>query len=91
MVMAISVILISLDSSEESVGTSTARVILFGTIPTTIPATAPTADLPIIYDDASLIPTKTPTIPPLAPTIQYTSPFICTNSSDGDTSERPPS
>ncbi|GJS33026.1 hypothetical protein Tco_0531408 [Tanacetum coccineum] len=38
------VILISLDSSEESVGTSTARVILFGTIPTTIPSTAPTVD-----------------------------------------------
>ncbi|GJR23945.1 hypothetical protein Tco_0972472, partial [Tanacetum coccineum] len=64
--MAISVISISSDLSEESVGTSTARVILFGTIPTTIPATVPTADLPC------------------------PSPFICTNSSDGDTSERPP-
>nr|GEU39899.1 zinc finger, CCHC-type [Tanacetum cinerariifolium] len=42
------VISISSDSSVESVGTSTARVILFGTIPTTIP---PTTDLPVIHDD----------------------------------------
>ncbi|GJT55233.1 putative reverse transcriptase domain-containing protein [Tanacetum coccineum] len=71
---AISVISISLDSSEESVGTSTARVIFFGMIPTTVPATAPITDLPIIHDD-------TP----------YTSPFICTGSSNSDTSKRPPS
>ncbi|GJW97515.1 hypothetical protein Tco_0179323 [Tanacetum coccineum] len=77
LVMANSVISISLDSSEESVGTFTARVILFGTIPTTIPSIVPTVD--------------SPTIPPIAPTIQYTSPFICTDSSDSDTSERPPS
>ncbi|GKD84430.1 hypothetical protein Tco_1355584, partial [Tanacetum coccineum] len=50
-VMAISVILISSDSSKESVGTSTARVILFVTIPTTIPPTIPTVDLPVIHDD----------------------------------------
>ncbi|GJZ48299.1 hypothetical protein Tco_0602131 [Tanacetum coccineum] len=43
--MAFSVISISSDSSEDSVGTSTARVILFGTIPTTIPPTTPTTDL----------------------------------------------
>ncbi|GJU35920.1 putative reverse transcriptase domain-containing protein [Tanacetum coccineum] len=35
--------------------------------------------------------TIVPTIPPIAPTIQYTSPFICTDLSDSDTSERPPS
>ncbi|GJT63721.1 hypothetical protein Tco_1015201 [Tanacetum coccineum] len=35
--MAISVILVSSDSSEDSVGTPVGRVILFGTIPTTIP------------------------------------------------------
>nr|GEU90800.1 hypothetical protein [Tanacetum cinerariifolium] len=77
---------------------STARVILFGTILTTVPATIPTIDLPIIHDDTSLIPTDTPTISPIvpaipsiAPTIKYTSPFICTDSSDNDTSERPPS
>nr|GEU92641.1 hypothetical protein [Tanacetum cinerariifolium] len=40
--MAIFVISISLDSSEESVGTSTARVILFGMIPTNISPIVPT-------------------------------------------------
>ncbi|GJS74179.1 putative reverse transcriptase domain-containing protein [Tanacetum coccineum] len=50
---------------------------MFGTIPTTIPSTVPTID--------------SPTIPPIAPTIQYTSLFICTDSSDSDTFERPPS
>ncbi|GJX52507.1 hypothetical protein Tco_0280876 [Tanacetum coccineum] len=96
--MAISVISISSDSSEESVGISIARVILFGTIPTTISSTVPIVDLPISHDDTLLIPTDTPTIlpvvptiPPTAPTIQYISLFICTDSSDSNTSERPPS
>ncbi|GKB36659.1 putative reverse transcriptase domain-containing protein [Tanacetum coccineum] len=40
-VMAISVISISSDSSEDSVGTPIGREILFGTIPTTIPDTTP--------------------------------------------------
>ncbi|GKF10511.1 hypothetical protein Tco_0048437, partial [Tanacetum coccineum] len=40
-VMAISVISISSDSSEDSVGSPAGRVILFGTIPTTIPDTTP--------------------------------------------------
>ncbi|GJT71250.1 hypothetical protein Tco_1030536 [Tanacetum coccineum] len=92
--MDFSVISISSNSSEESVGTSTARVILFGTIPTTIPSTAPTTDLPVIHDDTPLVPTDTPTIPnipSIAPTIQYTSPFIDTNASDSDTPNTPPS
>ncbi|GJR23120.1 hypothetical protein Tco_0971647 [Tanacetum coccineum] len=92
--MAFSVILISSDSSEESVGKSIARVILFVMIPTTIPSTAPTTDLPFIYDDTPLIPTISPivpTIPPIAPTIQYTSPFICTDSSKSDTPDILPS
>ncbi|GKE78236.1 hypothetical protein Tco_1544356, partial [Tanacetum coccineum] len=38
-VMAISVISVSSDSSEDSVGTPTGRVILFSTIPTTVPDT----------------------------------------------------
>ncbi|GJR63003.1 hypothetical protein Tco_1505165 [Tanacetum coccineum] len=75
-VMAFSVILISLDSSEESVGTSTARVVLFGTIPTTIPSTTPTTDLPVIHDDTPLIPTDTPTISPIVPTIPPIVPTI---------------
>ncbi|GJY63213.1 hypothetical protein Tco_0464673 [Tanacetum coccineum] len=97
-VMAISVISISSDSSEESVGTSTTRVILFGMIPTTILYTTPTTDLPTIHDYIPLIPTDTPTsspivptIPPIASTIQYTSPFVCTDSSDNDTPDTPPS
>nr|GEY26590.1 hypothetical protein [Tanacetum cinerariifolium] len=36
---------------------------LFGTIPTDIPATIPVVDPPVVYDDTSLIPTETPTIP----------------------------
>ncbi|GJW44495.1 hypothetical protein Tco_0073294 [Tanacetum coccineum] len=91
--MVFSVISISSDTSKESVGTSTARVILFGTIPTTIPPTTPTIDLPVIHDDTLLTPTISPTIPtipPVAPTIQYTSPFIDTDSSNSDTPNSPP-
>ncbi|GKA91558.1 hypothetical protein Tco_0813428, partial [Tanacetum coccineum] len=78
----------------DCVGTSTARVILFGTIPTTIPSTTPTIDLPVIHDDTLLTPTISPvvpTIPPVASIIQYTSPFIDTDSSDSDTPDSPPS
>ncbi|GKA74224.1 hypothetical protein Tco_0780526 [Tanacetum coccineum] len=92
-VMAFFVISISSDSSEESVGTSTARVILFGTIPITIPPIALTTDLPVIHDDTLLTPTISPAIPIIphvAPIIQYTSPFIDTDSSDSDTPDSPP-
>ncbi|GJT35721.1 hypothetical protein Tco_0926140 [Tanacetum coccineum] len=74
--MATSIISISLDSSEESVGTSIARVILFRTIPTTVLATAPTVDLPVIHDDTPLISTDTPTISPIVPTIPPIAPTI---------------
>ncbi|GKA63803.1 hypothetical protein Tco_0763409 [Tanacetum coccineum] len=89
--MAFSVILISSDSSEESIRTSTARVILFGTIPTTIPPTTPTINLLIIHDETLMTPIISPTIPPVAPTIQYTSSFINTDSSDSDTPDSPSS
>ncbi|GKA76812.1 hypothetical protein Tco_0783273, partial [Tanacetum coccineum] len=92
--MAFFVISVSSNSSKESVRTSTARGILFGAIPTTIPPTIPTTDLPVIHDDTLLTPTISPTIPtipPVAPTIQYTSPFINTDSSDSDTPDSPPS
>nr|GEV99708.1 hypothetical protein [Tanacetum cinerariifolium] len=46
--MATPVTTISSDSSEESVRTSTAWVILFGRIPTAIPATVPVVDPPVI-------------------------------------------
>ncbi|GKB11599.1 hypothetical protein Tco_0845522, partial [Tanacetum coccineum] len=63
-VMAISVILVSSDSSKESVGTSTRRVILFGTIPTTILDTTPSVIPPNTHIDTTLIPIISPTIPP---------------------------
>ncbi|GKC90803.1 hypothetical protein Tco_1151452, partial [Tanacetum coccineum] len=70
----------------------------FGRISTSVPATTPTIDPPVIHDDTSLIPTKTPTIspitstiPPTPPTTHYTSSFIHTDSSDDDTPDTPPS
>nr|GEU44004.1 reverse transcriptase [Tanacetum cinerariifolium] len=96
--MAMSTVLISLDSSEESVGTPSGRVLWFGKIPTTVPATTPTTHPPVIHDDTLLIPAKTPTIspitsmiPPTAPNTHYTSLFIYTDLSDDDTPNTPPS
>nr|GEZ01653.1 hypothetical protein [Tanacetum cinerariifolium] len=66
-------IAISSDSSEESVGTSIARIILFGTIPTAILATVHVVD------------------PPVVSTLPYTFLFLYTDSSENDTSKRPPS
>ncbi|GKD06241.1 hypothetical protein Tco_1181215 [Tanacetum coccineum] len=63
-VMAISGISVSSDSSEESVGTSTGRVILFGTIPTTIPDTTHSMIPPTTHIDTTPIPIVSPTIPP---------------------------
>nr|GEV92352.1 RNA-directed DNA polymerase, eukaryota [Tanacetum cinerariifolium] len=77
-------------SSKESVGTSTARVILFGIIPTAILATVPMVDPPVVHDDTPLIPTETPTISPFVSTLPHTSLFLYSNSSNSDTSERPP-
>ncbi|GJY08592.1 retrovirus-related pol polyprotein from transposon TNT 1-94 [Tanacetum coccineum] len=48
-VMAISTILISLDSFEESVRTPSGRILWFGRIPTTVPANTPTIDPPVIH------------------------------------------
>ncbi|GJU10232.1 reverse transcriptase domain-containing protein [Tanacetum coccineum] len=62
--MAISVILFSLDSSEDSMGTITGRVILFGTIPTTIPDTTLSVTPPTTHIDTTPILTVSPTIPP---------------------------
>ncbi|GJW33279.1 hypothetical protein Tco_0053311 [Tanacetum coccineum] len=57
-VMTIFVISVSSDSSEESVGTSTGRVILFGTIPTTIPDTTPSVIPHSTHIDTALTPTS---------------------------------
>ncbi|GKF06753.1 hypothetical protein Tco_0037421, partial [Tanacetum coccineum] len=62
-VMTISVISVSSDSSEESVGTSTGRVFLFGTIPTTIHDTTPSVILPSTHIDTTLISIVSLTIP----------------------------
>ncbi|GKA49436.1 hypothetical protein Tco_0742509 [Tanacetum coccineum] len=42
-------------------------------------------------DDDTPLPTETPTISPITPTIHYTSPFIFTDSSDSDSSKKPSS
>nr|GFB90572.1 hypothetical protein [Tanacetum cinerariifolium] len=70
--MATSVILISSDSSEDSMGTPAGRVILFGTIPTTIPDTtlliaSPTTDAPIITPTIPSSPDYTPASPDYSP------------------------
>ncbi|GJY27761.1 putative reverse transcriptase domain-containing protein, partial [Tanacetum coccineum] len=66
-VMAISVVSVSSDLSEESMGTSVGRVILFGTILTTIPDTTPTVTPPTTYVDTTLTPTEIPTFSPIVP------------------------
>ncbi|GJS88392.1 hypothetical protein Tco_0771028 [Tanacetum coccineum] len=71
--MAISVISISSDSSEDSVGTPAGRVILFGNIPTTIPDTTPVITPPATQTDTPMIPTETPIIAPtIPPSLDYT-------------------
>nr|GEZ79708.1 hypothetical protein [Tanacetum cinerariifolium] len=76
--MAISVISVSSDSSEDSMGTPTERVILFGIIPTTIPDTTPVIAPPTTQTDTTVIPTETPIIAPTIPP----SPNYTTASSD---------
>ncbi|GJY52167.1 hypothetical protein Tco_0443014 [Tanacetum coccineum] len=93
--MAISVISVSSDSSEDSVRTPAGRVILFGTIPTTILDTTPVITPPITQTDTIVIPTDihitTPTIPP---SLYYTpaSPdYLPASEIESDPSENPSS
>nr|GFA23456.1 hypothetical protein [Tanacetum cinerariifolium] len=70
--MATSVISISSDSSEDSMGTPAGRVIMFGTIPTTIPDTTPmialpTTDTPIVAPTIPPSPEYTPASPNYSP------------------------
>ncbi|GKE53015.1 hypothetical protein Tco_1488171, partial [Tanacetum coccineum] len=68
--MSISVILVSSDSSKESMRTSARRVILFGTIPTTNPDTTPSVTPPSTHIDTALTPTSpdyTPASPDYSP------------------------
>ncbi|GJX90967.1 hypothetical protein Tco_0344293 [Tanacetum coccineum] len=61
--MAISIISVSLDLLKDSVGTPVGRVILFGTIPTTIPDAKLSVTSPTTHIDTTPIPIVSPTIP----------------------------
>ncbi|GKA71129.1 hypothetical protein Tco_0777268 [Tanacetum coccineum] len=91
--MVISVISISSYSSEESVGTSAGRVILFGTIPTTIFDTTPTMTPPTTHVDTTLTPTEIPTVSPIVPpSLDYTPAapdYSPTSDTESDPSEDP--
>ncbi|GJX29768.1 hypothetical protein Tco_0237847 [Tanacetum coccineum] len=96
--MAIFVISASLDSSEESVGTSTGRVILFGTIPTTILDTTLSVTPPTTHIDTTPILTGSPIIPsspdytPTSPDYTPASPYYSPASDmEFDPSEDPSS
>nr|GEV28013.1 putative reverse transcriptase domain-containing protein [Tanacetum cinerariifolium] len=65
--MAILIISVSSYSSKDSMGTPAGRVILFGTIPTTIPDTTPVIAPPTTQTDTTVIPTETPIIAPTIP------------------------
>nr|GEY68189.1 retrotransposon protein, putative, Ty3-gypsy subclass [Tanacetum cinerariifolium] len=89
--MAISVVLVSSDLSEESVGTPAGRVILFCIIPTSIPDTTPTISPPATHIDTTKIPTIAPTTP-LSPDYTPTSlDYLPAPDIEFDPSEDPPS
>ncbi|GJV30430.1 putative reverse transcriptase domain-containing protein [Tanacetum coccineum] len=93
--MTISVISVSSDLFEDSVGTPARRVILFGTIPTTIPDTTPVITPPTTQTETIVIPTETPIIAPtIPPSRDYTpaSPdYSPASDSESDPSEDPSS
>nr|GEV19880.1 putative reverse transcriptase domain-containing protein [Tanacetum cinerariifolium] len=83
-IMATSVISISSDSSEDSMGTPAGRVILFSTIPTTIPDTTP-----MIAPPTTETPIVAPTIPP-SPDYSHTSEVESDPSEDSALGHIPP-
>nr|GEX18519.1 putative reverse transcriptase domain-containing protein [Tanacetum cinerariifolium] len=92
--MVISVISVSSDSSEDSMGTPAERVILYGTIPTTILDTTPVIASPTTQIDTTGIPTGTPIITPIippSPDYTSTSPYYSPASETDDTPDTPPS
>ncbi|GJW96388.1 hypothetical protein Tco_0178196 [Tanacetum coccineum] len=95
LVLAISVISVSSDSSKDSIGTPTGRVILFGTIPTTIPDTTQVITPPTTQTDTTVILIETPIIAPtIPPSLDYTpaSPdYSLASDSESDPSEDPSS
>ncbi|GJY88575.1 putative reverse transcriptase domain-containing protein [Tanacetum coccineum] len=88
---AISVISVSSDSSEDSVGTPAGRVILFGTIPTTIPDITPSVIPPTTHIDTTPIPTISPTIPSSPDYIPASPNYSPTPDTEFDPSEDPSS
>ncbi|GJT55314.1 hypothetical protein Tco_0990368 [Tanacetum coccineum] len=81
----------SSDSFEESVGTSTGRVIMFGTILTTFPNTTPSVIPPTTHIGTTLILIISPTIPP-SPDYTPASPdYSPTSDMEFDPSEDPSS
>ncbi|GJW84081.1 hypothetical protein Tco_0157226, partial [Tanacetum coccineum] len=95
--MAISVISVSSDSFDDSVGTPAGRVIFFGTIPTTIPDTTPVITPPITQTNTTVIPTESdPSEDPSSdhiPPLPAISPFLSSadDTTDSDTPDTPPS
>ncbi|GJZ28303.1 hypothetical protein Tco_0572950 [Tanacetum coccineum] len=94
-VMVISVILVSSNSLEDSMGTPAGRVILFGTIPTTILDITPVITPPITQTDTIVIPTEiliiAPTIPPSPDYTPVSPDYSPTSDTDSDPSEDPSS
>ncbi|GJS20394.1 putative reverse transcriptase domain-containing protein [Tanacetum coccineum] len=88
-IMAASAIAISSDSLDESVGSPPSRVILFGDIPTVIPSTSvgalETSTIAPVISSAAPMMDSPEYITPLP----ATSPFLCTDSSDGPPSQDP--
>ncbi|GJV94252.1 hypothetical protein Tco_1545829, partial [Tanacetum coccineum] len=75
-VMAISVISVSSDSSEDSVGTPAGQAILFDTVPTTIPDPIPVITPPNTQTDTTSDPSEDPSsdhIPPLPAILPFLS------------------
>nr|GEY44815.1 putative reverse transcriptase domain-containing protein [Tanacetum cinerariifolium] len=89
--MASSFVSVSSNTSEESVGTPPGRVILFGTIPTTIPDTTPTISPHATHTDTTEIPTIALTTP-LSPDYTPASlDYSLVPDTEFDPSEDPPS
>nr|GFA19632.1 hypothetical protein [Tanacetum cinerariifolium] len=84
--MAILVISISSDLSEDSMGTPAGRMILFGTIPTTIPDTTP-----VIAPPTTETPIIAPTIPPSPDYTPASLDYSPAYKTESDTSEDPSS
>nr|GEU40694.1 reverse transcriptase domain-containing protein [Tanacetum cinerariifolium] len=86
-VKAASIIPILLDSSKESVGSHVPRVILFGTIPSSIPV------IPVVPAEVPIAPTD-PLVAledslPVAPELPLVSPFLCFDDLEADSKSEP--